>query len=199
MQGAVPAKACLRAWDSAASHIHQVWRMSSFVNTTHANKPLTCGNTVPEVGLEPGSQPRKHWEVPKTCRVRPNPAPVRPSPRSKVCTLCTPPFCPLCCSNKFQAGPPPRCPHSVPQEPCGPRTTRRSGHTSSVDHLPLAFMIPTTKHFMTGVPGPRRRQETAACVDRKPESVHAIRSRRPAGLGEATRGVRSSETLPIEL
>ena len=30
---------------------------SSFVNTQTTNKPLTCGNTVPEVGLELHSRP----------------------------------------------------------------------------------------------------------------------------------------------
>lgn len=35
-----------------------------FVCTLRGPKgPLTCDNTVPEVGLEPHSGPRKHWEV----------------------------------------------------------------------------------------------------------------------------------------
>jgi hypothetical protein len=33
--------------------------LSRFVNTTHVKKPLTCGNTVPEVGLETALQPLK--------------------------------------------------------------------------------------------------------------------------------------------
>ncbi len=44
---------------------------------------------MPEVGLEPGSSPRKHRELPKTCRVRASPANVRLGPADKVCTLCT--------------------------------------------------------------------------------------------------------------
>ncbi|MCB5292368.1 hypothetical protein BJQ90_01803 [Arthrobacter sp. SO3] len=57
-------------------------------------KPLTCGNTVPEVGLEPGSSPCKHWIPAETSAIRPSPAPVRPSPRPKVWTLSTPPNLP---------------------------------------------------------------------------------------------------------
>jgi hypothetical protein len=58
-----------------------------------AKTPLTRGHAVPEVGLEPGSRPCKHWEVPETSPFRPDPPPVRPSPKPKVCTLCTPSFC----------------------------------------------------------------------------------------------------------
>jgi hypothetical protein len=58
-----------------------------------AKTPLTCGNTVPEVGLEPHSRPCKHWELQKTSAIRASPADVRPNPKPKVCTLCTPPFC----------------------------------------------------------------------------------------------------------
>jgi hypothetical protein len=44
---------------------------------------------VPEVGLEPHSNPCKHWELQKTYRIRPRPAPVRPDPKPKVRTLST--------------------------------------------------------------------------------------------------------------
>jgi len=48
------------------------------------------GKHVPEVGLEPGSSPCKRWEFPETSAIRPSSAPVRPSPKPRVCTLCTP-------------------------------------------------------------------------------------------------------------
>jgi hypothetical protein len=41
---------------------------------------------VPEVGLEPDSSPCQHWAHPE----HPDPTAVRPSPKPKVCTLCTP-------------------------------------------------------------------------------------------------------------
>ena len=44
---------------------------------------------MPEVGLELHSNPRKHWTPPETCGIRPDPTPVRPSPRRKVWTLST--------------------------------------------------------------------------------------------------------------
>ena len=47
---------------------------------------------MPEVGLEPDSSPGKHWELPETCGIRPDPTDVRPSPRPKVWTLSTPPI-----------------------------------------------------------------------------------------------------------
>ena len=61
------------------------------MHTVHTKKgtkkPLTCGNTVPEVGLEPGSSPCKHWTPAETYGIR-------PGPRPKVWTLSTPPFLP---------------------------------------------------------------------------------------------------------
>jgi hypothetical protein len=60
-----------------------------------AKSPLARGSLVPEVGLEPHSNPCKHWELPKTYAIRANPADVRPSPAAKVCTMCTPPNSPL--------------------------------------------------------------------------------------------------------
>jgi hypothetical protein len=57
--------------------------------TSEAQKgPLTWEN-VPKVGLEPDSSPCKHWTPAKTCGIRPGPAPVRPDPQPRVCTLCT--------------------------------------------------------------------------------------------------------------
>ena len=70
-----------------------------------AKTPLTRGSTVPEVGLEPHSSPYKHWELPKTYRIRPSPADVRPSPRLNLLTMSTPPNSPLLA---FQ---PPTAPH----------------------------------------------------------------------------------------
>ena len=64
------------------------------VHTLKQKPPLTRGNAVPEVGLEPHSSPCKHWTPPKTCGIRPSPAPVRPSPKPKVWTLSTPPILP---------------------------------------------------------------------------------------------------------
>ena len=65
-------------------------------NTTcphsEAYKPLNRENTVPEVGLEPHSSPCKHWARAETCGIRPSPESVRPNPKAKVCTLCTPLF-----------------------------------------------------------------------------------------------------------
>ncbi|MCB5294274.1 hypothetical protein BJQ90_03739 [Arthrobacter sp. SO3] len=49
---------------------------------------------MPEVGLEPGSNPCKHWAPAETSGIRPSPAPVRPSPKPKVWTLSTPPNLP---------------------------------------------------------------------------------------------------------
>jgi hypothetical protein len=49
------------------------------------------GKHVPEVGLELHSSPCEHWELPETCGIRPDPTPVRPSPKPTVCTLYTPP------------------------------------------------------------------------------------------------------------
>ena len=57
-----------------------------------AKTPLTRGNAVPEVGLEPQSRPRKHRELQTPYRVRPNPADIRPSPKPNPLTLSTPPF-----------------------------------------------------------------------------------------------------------
>ena len=48
------------------------------------------GKYVPEVGLEPGSGPRKHWEVLKTSAIRADPADERPGPMGKVWTVSTP-------------------------------------------------------------------------------------------------------------
>jgi hypothetical protein len=52
--------------------------------------PLTCGNTVPEVGLEPGSCLANLGSA-ETWGIRPGPTFVRPSPRRNACTLCTHP------------------------------------------------------------------------------------------------------------
>ena len=59
---------------------------------SEGQRPPDLRKHVPEVGLEPHSSPCKQRELPKTCRVRPSPAPVRPSPTARVCTLCTPSF-----------------------------------------------------------------------------------------------------------
>jgi len=50
---------------------------------------------VPEVGLEPHSNPWKHWDLPKTYRIRGRPADAGHSPRAKVLALSTLLFCPL--------------------------------------------------------------------------------------------------------
>ena len=47
---------------------------------------------MPEVGLELHSSPCKHWELPETCGIRPDPTDVRPSPTPNVWTLSTPPI-----------------------------------------------------------------------------------------------------------
>jgi hypothetical protein len=47
---------------------------------------------VPEVGLEPGSSPGKHWAPTETCGIRPDPIPVRLDTKPRVCTMCTPIF-----------------------------------------------------------------------------------------------------------
>ncbi len=62
---------------------------SRFVHTQTSKRPLTCGNTVPEVGIEPDSGPCKHWAPAETCRIPPSPPPVQPDPKPSVCTLCT--------------------------------------------------------------------------------------------------------------
>ncbi|MEC5181266.1 hypothetical protein RCH07_002631 [Arthrobacter sp. CG_A4] len=79
-------------------------RKRVFVHTQGPETLLTCGNTVPEVGLEPGSSPCKAATPPQTSPIRPSPAPVRPSPRPKVWTLSTPPDPP-------HTRPPPKLPH----------------------------------------------------------------------------------------
>jgi len=61
-----------------------------------AKTPLTRGNAVPKVGLEPDSSPCKRWAPPETYGNRPDPTDVRPSPTAKVCTMCTPQNSPLC-------------------------------------------------------------------------------------------------------
>ncbi len=53
---------------------------------------MTCGNTVPEVGLELHSSPCKHWEPAETCGVLASPKAVWPSTGRRVWTLSTPPF-----------------------------------------------------------------------------------------------------------
>ena len=64
------------------------------VHTKKHQKAPEQGKHVPEVGLEPGSSPCKHWTPPK----HPESGPVRhrygPVRRPKVCTLCTPPILP---------------------------------------------------------------------------------------------------------
>lgn len=50
---------------------------------------------MPEVGLERDSKPCHYWEVAETCGIRANPMGVRASPRWKVWTLSTLPFCPV--------------------------------------------------------------------------------------------------------
>jgi hypothetical protein len=45
-----------------------------------AGKLLTCENTVPEVGLELHSSPRKHWEPVETCGIRISSKTVRADP-----------------------------------------------------------------------------------------------------------------------
>ena len=47
--------------------MHCFVKKSNFVNTTHAKRPSTCGDTVPEVGLEPHPRPCRHWEAAETC------------------------------------------------------------------------------------------------------------------------------------
>ena len=64
------------------------------VHTKRHQKAPEQGKHVPEVGLEPGSSPCKHWTPAQTSGIRPSPAPVRPSPRPKVWTLSTPPLLP---------------------------------------------------------------------------------------------------------
>ena len=50
------------------------------------------GKHVPEVGLELHSLPRKHWELPETCGIRPDPTHIRPDAKPKMCTMYTPQF-----------------------------------------------------------------------------------------------------------
>jgi hypothetical protein len=52
-------------------------------------KPLTCGNTVPEVGLELHSRPCEQWEVAKTRGIRASRRAIRRSPRRNVRTMST--------------------------------------------------------------------------------------------------------------
>ena len=71
-------------------------RRAQSVNTlsTLSGQPAPeQGKHVPEVGLEPGSGPCKHWELSKTSAIRGSPADVRPSPVGKVWTVSTPLFC----------------------------------------------------------------------------------------------------------
>lgn len=51
--------------------------------------PLTCGITVPEVGLELHSRPCKHWEPAKTSEIRAHLEAVRDSPGPGVWTKST--------------------------------------------------------------------------------------------------------------
>jgi hypothetical protein len=81
--------------------------------------PLTCGNTVAEVGLEPHSSPCKLWELQKTCAIRAGPANVRLDPQPRVCTMCTPFFCPF------------RCPIRRLGRPYGPEFTDYCSSTQS--------------------------------------------------------------------
>jgi hypothetical protein len=61
------------------------------VHTKKHKKPLNRGNTVPEVGLELHSLPRKHRAPPETGGIRASLAEVRPGPKPEVWTMYTPP------------------------------------------------------------------------------------------------------------
>ena len=63
-----------------------MWALSTRKNT---KKPLTCENTVPEVGLELHSSPCEHWVPSETYGIRPDPIDVRPDPKPKLWTLST--------------------------------------------------------------------------------------------------------------
>ncbi|MDQ0634269.1 hypothetical protein QFZ40_002178 [Arthrobacter pascens] len=52
---------------------------------------------MPEVGLELHSSPRQHWELQKIWPIRASPTDVRPSPKPRVCTMCTHPLLPKYC------------------------------------------------------------------------------------------------------
>jgi hypothetical protein len=71
------------------AHKRQRDAATSFVHTLKQKSPLTRGSAVPEVGLEPHSNLCKHWELPKTYRIRANPSDVRPSQRPKLLTETT--------------------------------------------------------------------------------------------------------------
>jgi hypothetical protein len=64
-------------------------RMSSFVNTQRTDVVLTCGNTVPEVGLELHSSNCKYWERAKTCGNWASPVDISPKQTPKVLTMST--------------------------------------------------------------------------------------------------------------
>ena len=54
------------------------------VHTLKQKPPLTRGNAVREVGLELHSCPCKHWELPETCGIPPDPTHIRPGPKCYV-------------------------------------------------------------------------------------------------------------------
>ena len=66
----------------------------NILSTLRSQPAPELGKHVPEMGLEPGSGRRKHWEVLKTYRIRASPADVRPSPKGTVWTMSTPSFLP---------------------------------------------------------------------------------------------------------
>ena len=68
--------------------------VSSFVHTDRQKKLLTCGNNVPEVGLELASEPCQRWELPETCGIRSSPRTVVPDRKPRLWTMSTPLFAP---------------------------------------------------------------------------------------------------------
>jgi hypothetical protein len=62
----------------------------NFVHKYRTRCLMTRENTLPEVGLEPGSCPCESAPPPKISPSRHSPAPVLPDPSPRVCRLCTP-------------------------------------------------------------------------------------------------------------
>ncbi|MDR6685364.1 hypothetical protein J2Y41_000917 [Arthrobacter sp. 1088] len=86
-----------------------------YVNTLKQKPPLTRGFAVPELGLEGDSRPWERWDFRESCRIRPDPTDVRPSPTGKVWTVSTPSYLP---SGK--------APHLMEAKPSGPPSRSES-------------------------------------------------------------------------
>jgi hypothetical protein len=88
--GTSPQRRGRRSGDNSRRVPPRISTACQALSTVKRQKAPDLRKHVPKVRLELHSHPCKHWASAETCGIRTSPAPVRPNPQPKMCTMYTP-------------------------------------------------------------------------------------------------------------